>query len=261
MRAPRLALLMLRVQLLNELQYRANLAVQLLQNVIALVIGVITIDLVFDHVDDLDGWSRPQLLVLFGVFTLVGGLLRMIVRPVFAKLVEDVREGGFDFVLAKPVDTQLWVSSRAVDLWQGIDVLFGLGVIVWATTLLPAQIRVTDVVMFCVALLLGTVILYCFLFSLVTTSFWFVRTEEIAELFQYVYQAGRWPMTIYPGWLRVALTFVVPIGLSVSLPADALLSRLSGYALLGELAVAVVFVAFTRWIFRLGIRNYTGASA
>ena len=261
MRTARLVWLMLRVQLLNELQYRANLAVQLLQSVLSLVTGVIMIDLVFGHVDDLKGWSRPQLLLVFGVFTLIGGLLRMIVRPAFVKLVEDVRVGGFDFVLTKPVDAQLWVSCRAINLWQGTDVLFGLGIIGWATTRLAAQIQVTDVVRFCAALLLGVVIIYCFLINLVVTSFWFVRTIEMAELFESLYEAGRWPLTIYPDWLRAALTFLVPIGLAISLPADAMVSKLPEYALPGEFAAAVAFVAFTRWFFRLGVRRYTGASA
>lgn len=261
MRAARLAWLMLRVQLLNELQYRANFAVQLLQSALALVTGVVMIDLVFGHVDDLKGWSKPQLHVVFGVFTLVGGLLRMIVRPAFAKLVEDVRKGSFDFVLTKPVNAQLWVSCRAVNLWQGTDVLFGLAIIAWASARLAPQIRGTDVLLFCAALLLGVVIVYCFLFSLAVTSFWFVRTIEMAELFESLYQAGRWPLAIYPDWLRLALTFIVPIGPAISLPADAMLSRLPAYALLGELALAVAAIAFARWCFRSGVRNYTGASA
>jgi len=32
----------------------------------------------------------------------------------------------------------------------------------------------------------------------------------MVNLFQGVYAAGRWPVGIYPDWLRVGLTFLVP---------------------------------------------------
>ena len=34
----------------------------------------------------------------------------------------------------------------------------------------------------------------------VTTAFWIVRMDEIHELWHGIYDTGRWPVTIYPGW-------------------------------------------------------------
>ena len=54
-----------------------------------------------------------------------------------------------------------------------------------------------------------------------------MRVDEIVELFAGVYQAGRWPVSIYPDWLRVGLTFLVPIAFAVTVPAEAFTQRLS----------------------------------
>jgi ABC-2 type transport system permease protein len=250
---------LLLVQVLHELQYRANFAIQLVQSVVALTTNLVAIALVFAQVDDLNGWTMRQMMVFIGVYTLVGGVLRMVVRPTLEALVNDVQKGTLDYVLLKPMDTQLMVSARSVHIWQAVDVIAGLIVIGWAASGLG--VGVLDIILFVIALLLGVVVIYCFLFCLASTSFWFVRVGEIAELFESIYQAGRWPLSVYPGWLRFGLTFVVPIGLAIALPADAVLSRLSGFAMLGQVVAAVVFVAFTRWFFRTALRRYTGASA
>ena len=76
-----------------------------------------------------------------------------------------------------------------------------------------------------------------------------------------MYQSGRWPVTIYPGWLRIGLTFLVPIAFAVTVPAEALTSRLTVETLVLALAFAVVLCSVTRWFWRTGLRHYSGASA
>ncbi|MFI5957615.1 ABC transporter permease [Cryptosporangium sp. NPDC051539] len=258
---PALGWRLLRVQILNELQYRANFFVQLLQSVLSIGISLVVVGLVFAQIHDLNGWTKPQLMAFVGVFTLVGGVLRMFVRPMLERLVRDVQDGTLDFVLVRPMDAQFVVSTRAVDAWQGVDVLAGLAVIGWAVIGLRPMVGPVEVLLFLVTLVFGLLIIYCFLFCLMSTVFWFVRVDGIAEMFESVYQAGRWPLTIYPGWLRVSLTFVVPIGFSISLPAAAIAHRLSGAAVLGEALAACALALVTRYVFTTALRHYSGASA
>ena len=103
--------------------------------------------------------------------------------------------------------------------------------------------------------------IYCFWLILTTAAFWVVRMDQIAELFDGVYQSGRWPVTIYPGWLRIGLTFLVPIAFAVTVPAEALTSRLTLETLAFAAGFAVVLVLVTRWFWRFGLRHYSGASA
>ena len=151
----------------------------------------------------------------------------------------DVREGTLDFVLTKPEDSQVLVSVREVRIWQTVDIVDrarscsrsacassdrGIG---------PVQAAAFVAARCCWAALM----IYCFWLILTTGAFWIVRMDEIHELFEGIYQSGRWPVTIYPGWLRISLTFLVPIAFAVTVPAEALTSRLT----LETLALAAVF--------------------
>jgi viologen exporter family transport system permease protein len=96
---------------------------------------------------------------------------------------------------------------------------------------------------------------------LATLAFWFVRVENILEVFQSMYEAGRWPVSLYPGWLRFALTFVVPVAFATTVPAEALTGRLTVATLLGAGALAVGMLVASRGFWTLGLRRYSGSSA
>jgi ABC-2 type transport system permease protein len=83
----------------------------------------------------------------------------------------------------------------------------------------------------------------------------------LSELFEGMYQTGRWPIGIYPGWLRYSMTYLVPIGFAVTVPAQALTGRLHWGTVVVAACFAVALTLFTRWFWRFGLRRYSGASA
>ena len=179
MRSLRLAGTFLRIGIMNELQYRVNFAFSLVQSLISVGTSVAVLALVFGNTDSLHGWTAGELLVVMGVYVLVGGLIKMIVQPNMQQLMEDVQQGTLDFVLTKPADVQLLVSVRRVQLWQGVDLLVGGVLIVIATARLPGTVSALDVLAFVLALALGSVAIYCFWLLLTMLAFWVTRLDPI----------------------------------------------------------------------------------
>lgn len=257
----RIAWLFFRVGALNELQYRVNFLVQLLKSLTALGTGIIGLEVVFSHTTTLAGWTRPDLLAVMGVYTLMGGLINISIQPNMLQLLEDVQQGTFDYVLTKPADAQLQVSVRKVQIWSVTDILLGLGVLVYAVTQLQEGPGLLLALMFVALLIMGGLMIYSFWLIMTTGAFWVVRMENILELFQGVYQAGRWPVAIYPNWLQIGLTFIVPVAFAVTVPAEDVTGRLTGATLLETLAVTALLLALSRWFWRFGLKRYSGASS
>lgn len=257
----RLALAHWRIGALNELQYRLNLVVQLFQSLIALATGLIGLALVFRQTDELAGWTRPELLAVMGVHLLMGGIIQALIQPNMQRLMGDVQNGLFDYTLAKPVDAQALTSVRVIRVWQLVDALVGAVVIAVAIAQIGDHVGLGQAAAFVAALALGALSIYSFWLILTTGVFWIIRIENIVELFQGVYQAGRWPVTVYPPWLRGGLTFLVPVAFAVTVPAEAVTGRLTGRTLLLALAIAVGLMAAARAVWRLGVGRYGGASA
>ena len=107
----------------------------------------------------------------------------------------------------------------------------------------------------------AAVLVYCFWLIVTTGAFWIVRMENVLELFEGIYQTGRWPIGVYPGWLRYSVTFLIPVGFAVTVPAEAITSRLHWATLVVAVVFAAALFSFTRWFFRFGLRHYSGASA
>ena len=247
---------------MNELQYRSNFFIQLLQSVLGLGAGLVGLAVVFGRTTNLVGWTRPELLVVMGVLTMVLGITNTFVVPNMQKLVEDIQRGTLDFTLTKPADAQILVSVRQVSIWRSVDIIVGLIV------LIDALIQLNDssdalwrTLSFVFLLLLGSWTIYCFWLILASSAFWFIRVGEMQELFQGLLGSGKYPVQVYPEWMRFGLTFIVPIGFAVTVPSEAAANRLTGTTIVMALAAATVLGIASRWIWRTGLRCYSGASA
>jgi ABC-2 type transport system permease protein len=257
----RVAWLFFKVGVMNELQYRVNFFVQLLQSLIQVGTGLVMLSLVYSHTTELNGWKESELLALLGVQILLGGFIHTFIQPNMELLMQDVQQGTLDYALTKPEDAQILVSVRQVRIWQIVEVISGLVLLIVGLTGVESSIGIVDTLAFAFALGIGGVLVYCFWLILTIGAFWVVRIEHVLELFEGIYQTGRWPVGVYPGWLRYSVSFLVPVAFAVTVPAEALTSRLHWPTLALSVGFGVVLFAFTRWFWRLGLRNYSGASA
>ena len=246
---------------MNDLQYRVNFALQILQSLLALVTGLVVFSLVYSYTTELNGWTQNELLAVLGVQIVMAGVIHAVIQPNMMRLTEEVQEGKLDHALTKPVDAQMLISVREVQLWQSVDIVIGGIVIGVALVRLGGNLGVLDTLAFAVALVFGAVLLYCFWLVLATGSFWIVRMWFLPELFEGIFQTGRWPVGIYPDWLRFGITFLVPIAFAITVPAEAVTSRLDWPSFLFAGLFSVAAFAFSRWFWRFGLRHYTGASA
>jgi ABC-2 type transport system permease protein len=249
-----------RVGAMNELQYRANFIFALVQSLLALGTALIVLAVIFRQTDELAGWSRWELLVVYGVFTLVYGVLSAFVQPNMQRVVEEIREGKLDYALVRPADSQVLVSLRDIRFWSLTDVLVGLVIIAIAVARLD-ELSVAHVAAFVGTLFLGLICIYCFWLMLASAAFWLVRINEVQELFDGLYRAGRYPTGIYPRWMRTGLTVLVPLAFAITVPSEALTGRLAAGSFLGSLAAAIVLITASRLLWKRGLRRYDGASS
>ena len=260
----RVALLHLRIGVMNDLQYRVNFALQILQSLLALATGLVVLRarlLAHDRAERLDR-SRSCSRVL-GVQIVMGGVIHAVIQPNMMRLTEEVREGKLDHALTKPVDAQMLVSVREVQLWQAVDVITG-GDRDRASlsSRLGGDLGALDALAFGVALVFGAVLLYCFWLVLATGSFWVVHMWHPARALRGHLPDGTLAGRHLPG--LAALRRHVPRADRVRGDGAGggrhLAARLADARLRGASSRSRLF-AFTRWFWRFGLRRYSGASA
>ncbi len=257
----RLVMIFFRVGLMAELAYLTNFFINLFQSLHSLGISLAGLGVIFSHTDSLGGWRPDEMLALVGVYFLVGGILNLVIRPSMAQLIESVHEGTLDFTLIKPEDTQFIVSTQSVEIWELINIVMGVGLLITAQVMMGAKVGIMQAATFVLLLFCGGVIIYSFFLILATLSFWFVRVENFLTIFQSMYEAGRWPISLYPGWLRYGLTFIIPVAFATTVPTEALTARLSWINILIAIILSLVLVVLSRRFWLAGLKHYSGASS
>src|SRR5213083_335632 len=229
-----------RLNLAEELQYRANVVASVLGTLFYMATALLTLALFFHHTTSLGGWNYWEIVVLLGVSNALTGVIEAVLRPGIGQLAGEVRSGELDLVLVKPVDAQGFVSFRRIDIWRLTDVVLGFGLAGYALVRLGHTPSLAQLMAFGLTIAAAAVVVYAIWVVLMSLAFWFVSVENIAVLFDVVY--------------------LIPIAWTTTIPASALTGRLRPEIGLAAAAVAGVAFGLARALWRTALRRYAGAS-
>ncbi len=254
----RVLLQFLKANLMAAMEYRADFLANAVVAVASSLWTLAALQVFFMHRPRLGGWRYEEALIVAGLFIAFEGVMAALFRPNLEEIPEAVRQGTLDFILLRPMDSQFLVSFQRMQVWHGMDILLGLGVVAWALSRLgwPSPDRL---LLFGMMLLSGLVIFYSLLMILITLAFWFVEVGNIMELIYTFFEAGRFPVTAFPTWVRIVLTFIVPIAFLTTVPAQAVLGWLRPAGALAGLLIAATLAMISRAFWRYALRHYTSA--
>ena len=251
----------LRASLATAAQYRVEFAVE---GVLALFWAgwsLVPVVVLFGHRPVLAGWTFPEALVVMGWFVLMKGILEGAVNPSLAAVVEHIRKGTLDFVLLKPVDAQFLVSTAKFEPWRVVDALAALGIFGAAFHRLGRWPSAGQVAAALLLLCCAAWTLYSLWILVISAAFHVVKVDNLSYLFSSIFDAARWPVSVFRGAWRILFTVVVPLALMTTYPAMALLGRLELRTALLALAGSALFSAFARAVWLSSIGRYTSASS
>ena len=263
MRALRLIFAFFRASFQEAAASRSNFFISLFTSLLNLVTGILGIVVLFSQIKSLNGWNLASTLALLGVYLVVSALRGLFIGPSFDSLAGmegEIWSGAFDFTLLRPVNTQFFTSFRKWRLFALVDLLLGIGVLGVAVSRLSMQMTFSRLVFFLFMLLVGMLILYSILLLFAAMIFW-SPAVLFTWVFDGVFQMARYPSSLYPGWLRLALTWIIPVGVITTFPARALTSSLSAEEVLFAVLLAIGLLTIASVLFRTGLRRYRSASS
>jgi len=199
--------------------------------------------------------------VVLGIYTLLNGFSSTLLRPNLGNLVKQVQSGSLDFVLLKPMDSQIWLSLRTFSPWGLPEMVLGLALMVVGTIRSGARPDAPALLTGALMLLAGVTILYSLWFVLAATSIWFVKIWNATEVLRSLLAAGQFPVSAYPATLRVVFSTILPLAFLTTVPAEAILGLATGGSVVASLALAGLSLVGSRSLWRFALRHYTSASS
>jgi ABC-2 type transport system permease protein len=251
----------LKVNIQQELAYRADAALNMLLSLMWLGWELLSLSIIFSNTATLGGWGPGELIALLGVWRMVNTLLAAVVWPNTQEFNTAVRSGSLDYTLLQPVSSLFLVSFRRIVIWRVWDIALAVTLIVIGIRMGGGGTTAGSVVAFLLLLASGSAVIYGLWIVLIACTFWFVKFDNNVTILQALMDSGRYPATVYPAWLQVIITFVVPIALATTVPLQALRGDLSWPQVLLFFAVGAACVVVAGQVWRAGVRRYSGASS
>lgn len=248
-----------RTSVLLALQYRLDFVLQAALGAFWSAVALVPLVVLFAQRDAVAGWTWSEALVVVGFFLMLKGFLAGMIQPAVVSTVEQIRSGALDFVLLKPADAQFLVSTARWDLARLADVAAGLGLLVYALPRTGTRVTALGIVGAAVLFVGAVAILYSLFVMVLSMAFVFVKIDNLSFLLSSLFDAARWPSSVFRGALALLFTFVLPLALMTTYPALALFGRLAPTRAALALGIAALFLAIARRAFMTAIGHYTSA--
>jgi ABC-2 type transport system permease protein len=247
--------------IVRETHYRAHFIATIAVGIIQLVLSLIPVLLLYSFTDDVNGWSRGEVIALSGMFQVAFALLAMCVQTNMNRISGYIRQGDLDLILIRPVSAQFYVTLRWLQPGEIFNALIGVAVV--TVGLGRAGATPSPVEMLHAALLLacGLILLTCVWSATGFLAFWLTTVDPTPMLVRDVMDAGRFPLAFYPAAIRVFLAFIFPVGFATTFPVEALTGRGGWGIVLAGIALSAAALLLLRAYWRFAVRFYTSASS
>jgi ABC-2 type transport system permease protein len=251
----------LKVNVQMALAYRADTIVNILLNLMWLGWELLSLSIIFNNTETIGGWDFGDLIALLGVFRLVHTLMIALIWPNTEKFNQSIRDGSMDYTLLQPINSMFLVTFSRITVWRAWDlilaaILIAVGVNMSGDTTTPLHILT-----FILLTISGAIVIYSLWIVLIALTFWFTKFDNNVTILQALLDAGRYPVTVYPVWLRILVTFIIPIAVATTIPLQALRGDLTLSRALMFIAISIVSFLIASQVWKRGLKQYSGASS
>ncbi len=250
-----------KVNVQMALAYRADTWVNILLNFMWLGWELLSLNIIFNNTETLGGWGLGELIALLGVFRLVNTMMIALIWPNTEKFNQSIRDGSMDYTILQPVNSMFLVTFSRITVWRIWDLVLAVILIVTGVNMAGETATAPHILTFILLALSGMIVIYSLWIVLIALTFWFVKFDNNVTILQALMDAGRYPATVYPVWLRVIVTFIIPIAVATTIPLQSLRGELDATRVAIYLGVSVVSFIVASQVWKAGLKQYSGASS
>ncbi len=243
------------------LAYRADTVVNILLNIMWLGWELLSLNIIFSNTTTLGGWGLGELIALLGVFRLVNTLMIALIWPNTEKFNQSIRDGSMDYTILQPVNSMFLVTFSRITVWRIWDLVLAVILIVVGINMAGDMITPFSLLTFILLAITGMIVIYSLWIVLIAMTFWFTKFDNNVTILQALMDSGRYPATVYPAWLRIIVTFIIPVAVATTIPLQALRGELAPGQILLFVMVSLVSFMIAAKVWKLGLKRYSGASS
>lgn len=244
-----------------RMQYRADFIISSFGMMAANLSSIGVFYVLFETINTLDGWNFHELLFIYGFYLLALSPAQIFFDHVWA-LRYHVIDGTFIKYYFRPLNMMFYYMSDRVDIKGFTQLIFGVGVMGYASHQLGLQWTLSRLLMLLVSLFSASLVTISILVIAACSAFWILFSYPVLALAFKTREFAQYPMTIFNGTFRFIFTYLIPIGFIAFYPTQLYLrpDESSLYVFISPLVGVISFtLAYKLWT--VGVNRYTGTGS
>lgn len=240
-----------------RMAYRADFFAEVFATGLGSAASLAFVFVLFVPIDAIAGWSRDEILFVYGMSMIPYGLFATVSWNLFDFGDRFVIEGHFDRVLLRPVNSFAQVVFEAFRIQTLTESAIGVVVVATAARRLDLDLGILDFAWMGVAVLSGCAIFVAVFGTIASLSFHFEDRVGIAPPVFNLINAGRYPVDLFPQAVRFVLRWIIPFAFVAFYPSALPLHKdeLRSFCMATPL-VALVFLGVLAFAWKRGVRSY-----
>ena len=255
-------LLLIKLKFSHMMVFRLSFFGAFFADGVLFLVQLLTFEVIFGQVDGIGDWSRGQMIIFIGTFSMINGLNMLLYFFGVIGISGKIREGGLDQYITKPGNALLRLTFENVNPGSAPLLLLSAGIIIYGVTITGIAVTPIMVVGYIVMVLLMTVLYYDMELILRTIPFFVISATAIEQLEGNMLELNfKIPGVLYKGFFKVLFYFVMPYGIMATIPTQLISGALHIEELAFSVGVVIIFTAFALWFWRFGLKHYKSASS
>lgn len=218
---------------------------------------------IYANVDSIGGWSRAEMTVFIGTFSLINALNMVVYFFGVIQIPDKIIRGGLDQYLTGPMNPLLRLTFESVNPGSLPLVAVSLAIIAYGAAQLPVAPTVGQACLYGLMVLLMTLLWYDLEVLLRCIPFFVQSSYSVADRIEgsMLSMNFRIPGTLYRGVLKLLFYFFLPYGIMSTLPTQLLAGTLTPAGFLYGVLMVALFTWLTLFVWRKGLSRYKSASS
>lgn len=244
--------------MLSRLEYKKDTIIALFSFLISNVCSLCSIFFILQAIPSLQGYTITEVGFFYGFAMLPIALDHLFSDEFWLVAYRRVQLGDMDRHFLRPIPVMFQMFAETFQPEGFGELILGVAMIIVCGVNLQVSVTFGSIFVLIIGAIFGAMIITSFKVAFSALAFIFKKSGPLLQIIYGFTNYAKYPLAIYPKFIRIILIFVLPFGLFVSLPIDTLLyGTYNPYLLSLEIVgVAILFFALATLVWTLCERRY-----
>lgn len=177
-------------------------------------------------------------------------------------LAEDINNGNLDYKLIRPLNSYFYYALRKLDFPSGINLL--VYILFTISFILKFHFNLFQYITLIMYYFTGIIFIFSINQIVIEVSFWKDNITALNGLPEYLIDSSNRPASIYPKWIRIILTNVLPLlplsNIIFNITDNNNMSKELMTPLIILIAFTVIFSFISYYLWNKGLKHYYSAN-